>query len=337
MGAGQSKVFGTLDGVDIHMVTIRSKAGARAEILTWGAVMRDLVVPHAGTEQHVCLGLNSIDDYVKHSPYFGAVPGRFANRIAGGRFTLDGRRYALPCNEGGFNILHGGPEGFGQKVWTIAAQSEDSVTLTLHSPDGDQGFPGALDATCVYTMLEAATLRVDLTATTDAPTVVNLTNHAYFNLDGSENILDHVLAIHAEARTPTDACSIPTGAIEPVAGTPFDFRTPRPIRHPSGRRYDDNFVIGGKRDGTLVQAARATSPKNGLAMDVYTDQPGLQFYDAQFLDCPVPGIGGANYGRHAGFCLETQVFPDAPNHPDFPSSVLRPGERYRNLTEFRFG
>ena len=294
------------------------------------------MVPTASGPQHVCIGLTTIEDYKKHSSHFGAVPGRFANRIAGGRFTLDGQAYTLPCNEGGINTLHGGPQGFGKRPWTIVAHTENSVTLTLHSADGDAGFPGNLEATCVYTMLEPATLRFDLTATTDAPTVVNLTNHAYFNLDGSPDILDHVLTINAESRTPTDEHNIPTGAIEPVAGTPFDFRSPRPVRNEAGQAYDLNYVIGGKRDGVLIHAARATAPSNGLTMNVFTDQPGIQFYDAKKLDCPVPGIGGAHYGNHAGFCLETQLYPDAPNKPNFPSSVLRPGERYRNVTEFRF-
>ena len=329
-------LFGTVEGIDYHEVTIRSRGGAEARIITYGAAIRDLVVPSASGPQAVCLGLTTIEDYKAHSPHFGSVPGRFANRIAGGRFSLDGTTYDLPRNNGD-NTLHGGPAGFGTLPWTIAALSDDAVTLTLHSADGDMGFPGAMDVTCVYTMLEPATLRYELTATTDAPTVVNLTNHAYFNLDGSPDIRDHVLTLHADQRTPTDAHLIPTGEIVPVAGTPFDFREARPIRTPSGQRYDGNFVVAGAGEGRLVHAARATSPKSRITLDVHTDQPGIQLYDAQSLDCPVPGLGGAHYGPFSGFCLETQLFPDAPNQPTFPSSVLRPGQIYRNVTEFRFG
>ena len=336
MSSIQVESFGTVDGTDIQQVTIRSRAGAEAKILTWGAVVRDLLVPSASGPQRVVLGLNTIDDYRAHSPYFGAIAGRFANRIAEGRFTLDGTTYDLPRNEARA-CLHGGPHGFGTRPWRIRDFSEQSVTLAFESPDGDQGFPGSLEALCTYTLLEPATLRVDLSATTDKPTVVNLTNHSYFNLDGSPDILGHELTIRAGARTPTDADLIPTGEILAVDGTPYDFRQARPIRNPAGQVYDDNFVLA--RDagpGALAHAATVRSKRSGVTLDLYTDQPGLQFYDAAKLACPVSGLDGARYGVHAGLCLETQVFPDAPNHPNFPSSVLRPGERYAHATEFRF-
>lgn len=329
------RIFGTLEGEDVIEVTIRSKGGAEARIITFGAVIRDLVVPSAQGPQPVCLGLETIAHYVEHSPHFGAVAGRVANRIAGGRFPLDGRIYDVPRNERGVNCLHGGDRGFGTRNWTVAATAPDSVTLTLHSADGDEGFPGAVEATCIYTMLEPATLRCELTATTDAPTVVNLTNHAYFNLDGSADVRDHLLTMHASARTPLDADLIPTGEIAPVAGTPYDFRTERPLRNPAGQSYDTNYVLD-RTGGGLVHGARVRSAASGLTMDVYTDQLGLQLYDAGSLDCPVPGLRGAHYGRHAGLCLEAQLFPDAPNHPNFPSITLRPGTTYRNVTEFRF-
>lgn len=333
MSSAQTAPFGTADGVDITEVTIRSRGGAEARILTWGAVVRDLRVPTAGGLHPVVLGLNSLDDYRAYSPHFGAVPGRFANRIARGRFTLDGTTYELPRNEHGITCLHGGTHGFGTIPWRLVTATENSVTLALRSADGDQGFPGTLDATCVYTMLEPATLRFELSATTDKATVVNLTNHCYFNLDGSADIRDHQVTIHADAVTPTDADLIPTGDIKPVDGTPFDFRSARTVRAAGGQLYDLNYVLSGEPGFKHAATVRGTT---GVTLDVYTDQPGLQFYDAAKLDCPVPGLSGAPYGPHAGFCMETQLFPDAPNQPGFPSSVLRPGERYAHATEFRF-
>ena len=336
MSSARTAPFGSTGGVDVTEVTIRSKAGAEAKILTWGAVVRDLTVPTASGPQRVVLGLTSLGDYEAYSPHFGAVPGRFANRIANGRFTLDGVTYDLPRNEHGVTCLHGGTHGFGTIPWRLAGHSETSVTLALRSPDGDQGFPGTCEATCVYTMLEPATLRFDLSATTDKPTVVNLTNHCYFNLDGSTDVRDHEVTIHADAMTPTDAALIPTGAIESVDGTPFDFRAPRTIRAAGGQLYDLNYVLSGRRGADGLVHAATVRGTTGVTLSVHTDQPGLQFYDAAKLDCPVPGLDGVRYGPHAGFCMETQLFPDAPNQPTFPSSVLRPGERYAHASEFRF-
>ncbi len=233
MGEAQVRAFGDMDGVGIEEITIRSPAGAEAKIITWGAVVRDLVVPVDGRPQTTVLGLNSLADYRAHSPSFGAVPGRFANRIGRGQFTLDGKSYQLLLNEKGKTTLHGGPQGFGKRPWRLVASDTASVTLALTSPDGDAGFPGTLEATCRYE-LSGTTLRMELTATADAPTIVNLTNHSYFNLDGSADILDHELTVHAGFRTAVDEDLIPTGEIVTVAGTPFDFRSARTRPQPVG-------------------------------------------------------------------------------------------------------
>jgi len=233
-----ARVFGTIGGAPAYEVVIASKAGASAKILTWGAVIRDLVVPTAGGPRSVTLGLDSLEDYVAHSPHFGAVAGRFANRIANGRFVLDGIEYVLAGKPGQKHTLHGGPKAFGERIWKLGAHDGSSVSMTLESPDGEAGFPGALTATCVYRMLELATLRVELSAVTDKPTVVNLTQHAYFNLDGSKDILDHEVTLFADFYTPADTDLIPTGEILSVAGTPYDFRAARPVRNASGTAYD---------------------------------------------------------------------------------------------------
>jgi len=330
-------LFGEIDGVPVDEIAIRSKGGASAKFITWGAVLRDLVVPSAGGPQRVTLGLNSIEDYVAHSPHFGAVPGRFANRIANGRFVLDGVAYTLDRKPGEKHTLHGGPDGFGRRVWTLAEHDESSVRLTLRSPDGDAGFPGAVAAACVYRLLEPATLRVELTATTDKATIVNLTQHAYFNLDGSPDILDHEVTLFADFYTPADSELIPTGEIRAVAGTPYDFRAARPVRNASGTAYDTNFVAARPLgpDG-LAPVAVVRSPRSGVTLSLFSDQPGVQFYDAAKLETPVPGLGGARYGAHAGLCLEPQAFPDSPNRRHFTDTVLRPGAVYRHVSEFRF-
>ncbi len=331
------RAFGDFDGTAIEEITIRSREGAEAKIITWGAVIRDLTIPVDGRPQTTVLGLNSLADYRAHSPSFGSVPGRFANRIARGQFTLDGESYQLPCNEKGRNTLHGGPKGFGKLAWRLLAHEADSVTLGLTSPAGDAGFPGTLDATCHY-VLQGLTLRMELTATTDAPTVVNLTNHSYFNLDGSADILDHELTLAAAFRTAVDEELIPTGEIVTVAGTPFDFRAPRTVRDPSGQLYDMNYVLARQPDPKtgLAHAATLRSKKNGLTLEVVTNQFGIQVYDGSKVNVPVEGLGGARYGAFGGIALETQTFPDAPNRRHFPSSVLRPGETYRQITEYRF-
>jgi aldose 1-epimerase len=340
MGMG---TFGEVDGVAVPEVTIRTKAGAEAKVIAWGAVVRDLVVPTAsGGRQRVVLGLDRIEDYIAHSPHFGAIAGRYANRIAGGTFTLDGETWQLDRNQAGKHALHGGVAAFGKRLWQVAHHDESSVTLTLVSPDGDGGYPGAVTVTCVYRLLEPATLRVELTATTDAPTIVNLAQHSYFNLDGSASILDHELQLHADFYTPVDADLIPTGEILAVAGTAFDFRTPRPIRFPGAGgvpfHYDHNFVLTSPRpqEGELRPAATLRSSKSGVTLDVHTTEPGVQFYDGAKCSVPVPGHGGATYGANAGLCLEAQLWPNSPNNPHFTDASLWPGEVYRQVTEYRF-
>jgi len=329
--------FGQYDGAPVFEATIASKAGATAKIITWGASLRDLVVPHRQGKQRVVLGLNSIEDYVAHSPYMGATPGRYANRVANGRFTLDGVAYSIARKEGERHALHGGPHGFGRRVWKLGPVDASSATLELESADGDQGFPGALSAVCVYRLLEPATLRVEFTATTTRPTIVNLTHHSYFNLDGSSDVRDHEVAILADFYTPSDADLIPTGEIRSVAGTPFDFRQPRPIRNPSGQLYDINFVAARAPDPTgLAPIARARSPLNGLTLELHSTEPGVQFYDAAKFHCPVPGLDGARYGAHAGLCLEPQSFPDSPNRRHFSPCRLDPDDAYRHVSEYRF-
>ncbi len=333
------RVFGEVDGATVHEATIRSAAGAEAKIITYGAAVRDLLVSHRGGMQRVVLGLETLEDYVAHSPHMGAIAGRYANRIAGGRFMLDGREHRLPLNFIGKHSVHGGGKGFGKRVWTLAWAAPDAVALTLFSPDGDQFYPGDVTVTCIYRMTESATLRIELTATASAPTILNLCHHSYFNLDGSETVHDHRLLLDAPFMTPVDDESIPTGEIRAVAGTPFDFTVERPLgRTGEGGapfRYDHNFVLDGPR-GMLRRAGVLSSPKNGLRMEVHTTEPGMQVYDGGKMSMPVPGLDGVRYGAFAGMCMEPQRFPDSPNRPHFPDPRLGPGEVYRQVTEYRF-
>jgi len=331
------RTFGHIDGAPVLEVEIGSNAGARAKILTYGAVLSDLLVPVGGTLQRVTLGLNSIEDYVKHSPSFGAVPGRFANRIANGRFSIDGAEYTLDRNYLGKHTLHGGGKGFNKRVWKLGDHDAQSVSLSLVSEDGDMGFPGELRATCVYRLSEPATLRVEFRAVADKPTLVNLTQHAYFNLDGSPDILDHELELACDFYTPADAELIPTGEIRSVAGSAYDFRTARPVRNAQGVSYDTNFVASRPLGPEgLAFVARARSPRNGLTLELHSTEPGVQLYTAAGLNCPVDGLDGAHYGASAGFCLEPQAFPDSPNRRHFTDTVLRPDREYLHVSEFRF-
>jgi len=335
------------DGREIREARLATRAGAEARIMELGATLRDLLVPVGGVRQRVVLGFDSLDVYAGGGAHHaGAVAGRFANRIAHGRFALGGRTFQLPLNEGGRHSLHGGGRGFGRLPWSIVELGAEAVTLALVSPAGDEGYPGTLRLRCRYDLLEPSTLALELEATTDETTVVNLAQHSYFNLDGSEDARDHELVIAADFYTPTDPELIPTGEIARVSGTPYDFTSARPVRHlPPGRSepfgYDINFVLRRAEDAAaaglrLVHAATLTSRRNGLSLEVWTSEPGLQLYDCHNMQFAPPGLGGRRYGVGAGLALEAQHFPDSPNHAHFPSTVLDPGETYRQRTEYRF-
>jgi aldose 1-epimerase len=331
---------------DVYEVTLTSAAGAQAHIMTWGAVVRDLIVPVAnGGQQRVVLGFDTFDPYPAHSPHFGAIAGRFANRINEGQFVLDGVAHQVTRNQNDppspdgtpRHHLHGGRAGFGKRNWRLIDHGKSFVTLALVSHDGDEGYPGKLITTCTYTLAEPATLRVELTAATDAPTIVNLAHHSYFNLDGSADIGAHVLQIDGDFRTPTDASLIPTGEIVAVAGTAHDFRTAKPMachEHGHRQKFDGNFVLR-QADG-FKRAARVECPSNSLSLEVWTTEPAVQFYDGAKLGPAVPGLGGVSYGPFAGFCLEPQRFPDSPNKAHFTDVTLRPGDVYAQTTEYRF-
>ncbi|MGL4240397.1 MAG: aldose epimerase family protein [Beijerinckiaceae bacterium] len=337
--------IGSFEGEPVQEIALRNAGGMAASVMTWGAVLRDMLVPHRGKKQRVVLGFETFDPYPQHSPHFGAIAGRFANRINRGAFRLDGRKVQVTLNQndppgpGGTpkHHLHGGKAGFGKRNWTVLAATGDSVTLGLVSPDGDEGYPGRLTATCTYTLAEPATLRVELSATTDRPTIVNLAQHSYFNLDGSADIKDHLLTLDCGFRTPTDKDLIPTGEIISVAKTPFEFRRAKPMaQFVDGERirFDANFVRAASGFG---RCARVESTVNGLTLECWTDQPAVQFYDGAKVNVGPKGLGGAQYGANAGFCLEPQVFPDSPNRPHFTSCELWPGDVYSQLTEYRFG
>jgi aldose 1-epimerase len=330
--------FGQFGATEILEVTLATEAGAEAKVITWGAVLRDVVVPSRSGRQPVVLGLERLDHYVEHSPSFGAILGRYANRIGDARFRLGGQDVQLIANEAG-NELHGGPRGFGKRPWSLLGHDRRSATLALLSEDDDQGYPGRLFATCTYELDEPATLRVTLQAFAEEPTPVNLSTHSYWNLDGSADIRSHRLQVNADFITPTDAELIPTGAITAVAGTPYDFRAPRPIRSSEADPdYDINYVIKRERSvrPELAHAATLSSDASGLAMELWTTEPGLQVYDGHKLSVPVPGLGGRRYGRCAGVALEPQRFPDGPNRSYFPSCILEPGQVSRQVSEMRF-
>ena len=343
--------FGDLNGQPVERYTLTC-GRARVRILTYGGILQSIEVPDRdGQSANVALGFARLDEYFGGTTFFGALIGRFANRIAGGCFSLDGVTHQLPTNNGP-NSLHGGACGFDQLVWQAhAIELADSVALqlTLTSPHADQGYPGELHAEVTYTLGGANDLRLDYRATTDRPTIVNLTNHSYFNLagEGTGDISDHLLTLHADRYTPIDATLIPTGAIEPVAGTPLDFRTPRPIgaRIRDGfaqlvlaQGYDHNFVLNRSdpADRDLILAAVAEHPASGRVLEVLTTEPGVQLYSGNFLTGPQVGTSGRIYRQGDGFTLETQHYPDSPNQPSFPSTVLRPGETFVSTTVFRF-
>jgi aldose 1-epimerase len=330
--------FGQFGATEILEVTLATDAGAEARVITWGAVLRDLVVPARSGRQRVVLGLDRLDHYVEHSPNFGAILGRYANRIGDARFRLEGHEVRLAANDAD-NELHGGPRGFGKRPWSLLGHDRRTATLALLSDDDDQGFPGRLFATCTYELQEPATLRVTLQAFAEDPTPVNLSTHSYWNLDGTADVRSHRLQLNADFITPTDAELIPTGEIAAVAGTPFDFRSPRPIRRSGADPdYDINFVLRRERSirPELAHAATLSSEISGVAMELWTTEPGLQVYDGHKVNIPVPGLGGQHYGPYAGAALEPQRFPDGPNRSYFPSCILEPGHVSRQVSEMRF-
>jgi aldose 1-epimerase len=337
--------FGTLaNGAKVDVYTLKSPE-IEVRVATYGArIVAIETKDRNGKTGDIAFGYNSAVDYTRgKNAYFGTVPGRYANRIAKGQFKLEGHDYQTTLNDGP-NMLHGGVEGFDRRNWT-AKEFPDGVEFSLVSPDGDQGFPGTLTAHVRYT-LTANHLRIDYSATTDKPTVVNLTNHTYFNLsgEGSPSILDEVLLLSADKYTPVDATLIPTGELAPVAGTPFDFTKPTRIGDRIGVEneqlkraggYDHNWVLRGTA-GQLHPAAHVFDPASGRVLSVLTTEPGIQFYTGNFLDGTLVGKTGAKYAKRSGFCLETQHFPDSPNHPSFPSTELKPGQIYHSTTEFIF-
>ncbi len=330
-------VFGTTpEGDEIREVAIAA-GELSVRVITLGAVIRDVRL--AGVAHPLVLGFDNLGDYLEHSPHFGAVVGRSANRIGGGRFSIDGHDYQVSLNEHGRNHLHGGFRGFGARPWRLVDHDATSVTLAIDSPDGEEGYPGAVTVKLRYIVEAPATLRMEIEATTDTPTLVNLAQHSYFNLDDSPTILDHHVRIFANAYTPTDADDIPTGEVVAVAGSVYDFRSLSPIRQMrDGKRViiDKNFVVDRARSATPRPHARLESLKSGIALDIASTEPGVQFYDGYMMAIPVPGLEGRNYAVNGGCCFEPQAFPDAPNHPGFPTSILRPGETYRQSTNYVF-
>ena len=347
--------FGTLSsGQRAELFTLRNAHGIEVQLTNYGGIITSLKTPdRAGHFSDIVLGFDNLAAYVANSPYFGAIVGRYANRIARGHFTLDGAAYTLAVNNGP-NSLHGGLRGFDKVVWNprpFQNQEGQGVTLDYTSRDGEEGYPGTLHATVTYTLTDDDRLIVDYLATTDKATPINLSQHSYWNLagDASRDVLGHVLTINADAITPVDSTLIPTGEIAPVQGTPFDFRTPTAIgarvdqrqntQIRYGNGYDHNWVLnrGGAASGALVFAARVIEPSSGRTMEISTTEPGVQFYSGNFLDGSITGKGGTVYRFRNGLALETQHYPDSPNHPNFPSTILRPGQQYRSRTVFKFG
>lgn len=338
----QKASFGRLpDGTAVDLYTLTNASGVVAKIANYGTIITELHVPdRQGNPADVVLGFDNLGQYLKGHPYFGCTVGRVANRIAQGRFTLDGKVYQLAVNNGP-NHLHGGIKGFDKAVWEAQPRGQTAIEFRYTSADGEESYPGKLDVTVVMTLTEANELRIDYTAATDKPTPVNLTNHSYFNLYGEGDVLDHELTLAADHYTPSDADLIPTGELKSVKGTPLDFTSPAPIgskiakltNQESG--YDHNYVINGAGKG-LVLAARVREPRTGRVMEVHTTQPGVQLYTANYLDGSLTGKRGLVYRRQAAFCLETQHFPDSVNKPNFPSTILRPGETYRQTTVYKF-
>ena len=341
------EIFGkTKDGEPVEIFTLTNSHGLKARVMTWGATLVSMEVPDRdGKFADITLGFDSLDGYLGSHPFFGSIAGRYANRIAKGKFTLDGKDYTLAVNNGA-NHLHGGIKGFDKKNWSAEVNTgANAVTFSLTSADGDEGYPGTLKVAVAYALTEKDELRIIYKATTDKPTVLNLTNHAYWNLAGAgeSDVLGHELKLHASKFTPVDDGSIPTGKIEAVAGGAMDFTATKTIGQdfakvggtPGG--YDHNFVIDRPATpGILEFAAELRDPKSGRVMDVHTMEPGVQLYTGNYLDGTITGKGGKVYKKNFGVCLETQHFPDSPNKPAFPSAVLRPGQPFLSMTVYAF-
>jgi aldose 1-epimerase len=333
----------TADGESVELYTLTNQKNSEARITTYGGILVSLKVPdRAGALGDVVAGFDSLQGYLTPAPYFGAIIGRYGNRIAGARFSLNGVGYTLARNNGE-NHLHGGIRGFDKRVWTAKILSPQSLELTYTSRDGEEGYPGNLSVAVTYTLTDTNDLRIEYSATTDKETIVNLTHHSYFNLAGDGDVLAHEAVINADRFTPVDQGLIPTGELRSVAGTPFDFRGPKAIGERIeqkdeqlifGGGYDHNWVLNRSGSG-LESAAKVRDPKSGRVMEVLTTEPGLQFYTGNFLDGSLQGKGRV-YTRRSAFCMETQHFPDSPNKPGFPSTVLKPGTRYETATVYRF-
>jgi aldose 1-epimerase len=349
-GAVVAELLGRVGEEKVEIYTLTNAHGIEARIMTYGASIVSLKTPdRAGHFKNIVLGFDDLDTYLAGVPYYGATVGRYANRIAKGRFTLDGASYQLPLNDGP-NSLHGGGRGFDKRVWkadAVTGTAHNELRMTYLSAAGEEGYPGELTARVSYRLLEDDSLAIDFDATTTAPTPVNLANHSYFNLSGDSQhtILDQLLTIHADKFTPVDATLIPTGELRAVAGTPFDFRTPRVIgsridsadeQLALGKGYDHNWVLNGTHGKSLHLAAVLTDPGSGRFMEIHTTQPGLQFYSGNFMNGQAAGQGSV-YSYRTGLCLETQHFPDSPNHAEFPNTILRPGTAYSEKTLLHFG
>jgi aldose 1-epimerase len=342
--------FGSVAGTPIEQFTLTNRNGIEVRAITYGGIITSLKTPdRAGTLGDIVLGFESIDGYLGDHPFFGAIIGRYGNRIAKGRFTIDGAEYKLATNNGP-NHLHGGNKGFDKVIWKAAPveamPGQSAVKFSYTSADGEEGYPGTLTVDVTYTLNNNNELIVDYLARTDKPTHVNLTQHSYFNLAGAGDILGHELTIDGDRYTPVDATLIPTGELAPVEGTPLDFRKSTAIgarindAHPqikNGSGYDHNWVLSRSAKPELQRAARVVEPTSGRTMDVATTEPGIQFYAGNFLDGKLIGKGGKSYGHRAGFCLETQHYPDTPNQKDFPTTLLQPGAEYKTRTVFAFG
>ncbi len=344
-----ARPFGEVDNTKTELYTLSNESGAKVSITNYGGTVTSIVVPDKeGKMGDVVLGFDTVAEYVEKSPYFGCITGRYANRIAKGKFSIDGKEYTVATNNDP-NHLHGGLKGFDKRVWKANLGNDGdnpTLTLTYTSPDGEEGYPGTLKNTVTYTWTQDNSLRIDYRSTTDKPTVLNLTNHSYFNLagEGSKTVLDHSLQVNAKHYTPIDSTSIPTG-ISPVSGTPFDFSKSTRIGEridqeddqlKNGKGYDHNFVLKKEDDGKLMTAAMVTEPTSGRFLIVKTTEPGIQFYSGNFLDGPA-GKGGKIYPHRSAMCLEAQTFPDSPNQKEFPSAVLRPGEAYTQTTIYQLG